>query len=376
MHVIHVRNVCQALPEGLEYLLREGVREQSRAGSVIVAPGPVTTVYERPGERVLFSEVRDANPFFHLYEAIWMLAGRRESASLTRYVRNFSQFAEDDGEIHGAYGHRWRTAFGYDQLDHVVETLRRDPSSRQCVIQMWDGRDECIELVGGETIDQTGQNDLRGSWRDRPCNTHVYLRVRKVVVDQNWNSSTADPLTNSVLDMQVCCRSNDMILGGYGANAVHFSVLLEYLAARIGVGVGRYYQTSWNYHVYESEIERLRKRHEACGSHHSLEKELLADRYSTPRAPGGSLVEPEPMFSYPKEVDEDVRRFCAWHDLDDHGSFDAIENYWFQTTAWRAARAHKYFRERDFVLALQMANNIEAEDWRIACTEWIQRRKK
>jgi hypothetical protein len=51
--------------------------------------------------------------------------------------------------------------------------------------------------------------------------------------------------------MQVNCRSNDIIWGAYGANAVHFSFLQEWLAWAIGVRVGVFYQVSFNYHIYE-----------------------------------------------------------------------------------------------------------------------------
>jgi thymidylate synthase len=58
-----------------------------------------------------------------------------------------------------------------------------------------------------------------------------------------------------VLDLTVLCRSNDVVWGAYGANAVHFSVLQEYLAGRIGVDVGVMYQFSNNYHGYVDGAE-------------------------------------------------------------------------------------------------------------------------
>ena len=45
-------------------------------------------------------------------------------------------------------------------------------------------------------------------------------------------------IKNGRLQMTVHCRSNDIIWGTYGANAVHFSILQEYVAARIGVDLG------------------------------------------------------------------------------------------------------------------------------------------
>jgi Thymidylate synthase len=364
MHVIHARNVRDALPQGLRHLEQCGVVEESRAGPVIVAPWPVITVYEVPQERVLLAPCRDANPFFHLAEAIWMLAGRDDAAFLNEYVRDFgARFAEPDGRIHDAYGRRWRGALGFDQLDHVVETLRRDPTSRRCVIQMWD-------CYGG-----MNQQDLTGSWKTRPCNTHVYLRVLAEV--------------EPVLDVTLCCRSNDMILGGYGANAVHFSILQEYLACRIGVAVGRLHQVSNNYHVYLSEVERLARRvddrqdldwrWQLCSVAAACEDSALEIDQRPPA--------PAPLFTEPGILDSDlldlvraVDDLCGWGG-DELSKFvsprpGSLTNAPLRTTIWRALRAHRMHRLGHSDTAMEDAHGIEDPEWRRACVEWLQRRAK
>lgn len=345
MKTLEVRNVCQALSLCVEYLLSSGRPEKSRAGDVIVAPFPVMTITRQPTERVLLSRVRDANPFFHLYEAMWMLGGREDSAPLNEFVRDFGRsYGEGDGRVHGAYGRRWRTALGFDQLSFVVETLGRDPTSRQCVIQMWDSSAYAYRQ-------SVGHDDLRGSWRDRPCNTHCYLRV-----------------LDGALDLTVCCRSNDMILGAHGANAVHFSVLQEYLAARIGVRVGFMYQLSNNAHAYVAELDRLRDR---AARHHSvnLSGALWRDLYSEKN------LRTTPLFDVPDRIDEDVGKFLAWYDCY-APTVPKYANRWFSTTLTPVVVAHKAFKVRDYDWALRSAGNVEAEDWRMACAEWIERRAK
>lgn len=236
MHTIDVRNVHEALPEGIHHLHHYGVRTESRVGDVLVSPGPVMTVYRNPTERVLFWPERDANPFFHLMEALWMLAGRQDVAWLERFNSHMWAFSDDGIKFHGAYGFRWRNHFmedyGVDQLEYVVRLLSNNPKTRRAVIQMWDApEDLCVD-------EKTASLDI-------PCNTHIYLRVRDVGPDRR------------VLDMTVCCRSNDIIWGAYGANAVHFSVLQEYLAAKLGLYVGILYQLSNNYHAYVDIFEKM-----------------------------------------------------------------------------------------------------------------------
>lgn len=350
MKVVNVRNVSEAWGL-LEDTLRDARPEQTRAGPALVAPCPVTTVYERPTERVLFCPARDANPFFHLMEALWMLAGRSDARFLDRYVADFGKrFAEPDGFIHGAYGYRWRNGMGtIDQLHKVVDKLRANPSDRQAVIQMWD---------------QRFWNDLAGEWKDRPCNTHVYLRVRRgrptEFVADGPGPIEQRPVSQYVLDLTVLCRSNDAVWGAYGANAVHFSVLQEYLAARIGVGVGVLYQVSNNFHVYEDVWSRVRPTHQQ-----QMEAESVT-------------IGCAPMFDVPERIDEDLTALMDWHENLWGGGAErrpVFHNSWFGDTARRVARA--WFSRRavgSLDAALAMARGIGCPAWRAACMEWLQRR--
>lgn len=341
MRVVNVRNVTQAwrrLPE----TLRDAQEMPSRGGAVLVCPEPVATVYSMPTDRVLLDPARDANPFFHLVEALWMLAGRERADDLTPYVRDFAQYAEPDGVIHGAYGARWRKMHAsVDQLDVIVHKLRTNPSDRQAVLQMWDMVYNC---------------DLDGDWKDRPCNTHAYFRVRRVGSIRGGEVTYDD-----VLDMTVCCRSNDMIFGGYGANAVHFSVLQEYLAARIGVDVGTYTQLSNNFHVY---------------------KDVWARRQ--PSAFGHVSLPCAPMFTVPTTADRDVEALMLWHDevIRHDGLYTsnldvpAFGSPWFLETAVPMIIAHAYHRQGSLGTALGFAEQVSCPAWRRAATEWLERRRR
>lgn len=228
MHVIKVRNVQQAYQLGLKYIQQAGTPEQSRQGPVLVAPGPVTTVYLHPDERVLLDVKRDCNPFFHLMEAIWMLAGRDDVASMKYYVKRMESFSDDKERFHAAYGHRWRKHFASDQLIGIINELRSNRGSRRAVLGMWDP-----------------SADLNKNGLDFPCNTSCFFRVRENPENEGRN----------YLDMTICNRSNDIIWGAYGANAVHMSIMMEFVAMMVGVEVGIMYQVSNNYHAYQETLE-------------------------------------------------------------------------------------------------------------------------
>jgi thymidylate synthase len=335
MHSLVVGNVCEALSHGYQLIMNEGILEESRAGDVLVMPCPVFTITTHPQQRVLFSEVRDANPFFHLYESIWMLGGRRDSLSLNDFIKTFgARYGEADGTVHDAYGYRWRIHFGFDQLDYIIGKMRETPYTRQCVLQMWDAM----------TAD-----DLMGNWHSRPCNTHIYTRIHE-----------------DKLDITVCCRSNDLIWGAHGANAVHFSVLQEYLAARIGVKVGVMYQLSNNYHAYLSEIEKMQTRIHTLGD--DMHRNLYSEDFR-----------PMPMFEKSSDIDKDIYLFLQrMYDVNvlHAGYYAGYSNSWFADVLSLAIAAHRDFKGRRYSDALRKADKIQASDWRVACSEWIQRHEK
>lgn len=326
MLTIYAENVNDAYDKAIIQMERIGVRSDSRNGGVTVAPHPVMTVYEKPWERVLFNRYRDANPFFHFFECIWMMAGMRDGRWLDRFVGDFSsRYGEPhlDNMIWGAYGHRWRFQFGVDQLNTVVNRLRKDPNDRRVVIQMWDAHSD---LYNPNELDpETGQPHTEP--RDVPCNTAVYLRI-----------------VNGALDMTVTCRSNDIVWGAYGANAVHFSFLQEYLAGRIGVKIGKYYQLSNNWHVYDGVSEKFKR---------------------------------DPITVYPRTVqignnwdhwDDDLGKFV--HDPTN----TSFMNVWFLWVARPMWETHRLWKEGRRTEALRMVEQVQAHDWRMATTEWMKRR--
>jgi thymidylate synthase len=356
MHLIRARNVNRALGYGLA-LMDNPLHfdyETSRNGPVRVANVPVTTVTQRPMERVLFSPMRKANPFFHLFESLWMLAGRNDLPWLAQFNKRMAEYSDDGGKTQpAAYGHRWRVYFSTDQIENIVLHLRDDPSSRRAVLAMWDGGSK------------KGYGDLsaaiHGS-KDVPCNTHCYFRVR-----------------DGELHMTVCCRSNDLWWGAHGANAVHFSVLLEYMAARIGVRVGTMTQISNNYHVYTDVV---------AGFPEKIEDILKNDRYSLDVAEGA--VNQTPMF-FPHSMDAFEQDLPKFMEYAASPCEDPAQKY-----AWREASPtlshpfmagvaipmlhvwdlHKMGDYDAAAAGCDYIGNAGNCDWRVACAEWIERASK
>lgn len=347
---ITATSINNAVDEGFHWLAAAGVEEDSRNGKVIVSPEPVLTTYTQPMYRVLFSPLRDANPFLHLFESLWMLAGRNDVAWPAQFAKQMSKYSDDGVTLHGAYGHRWRRYFGYDQLEWIVLGLEVNPDSRREVLTMWDAG----STYEGEPVECSGDLYVGGhGGKDVPCNTHAYFDLR-----------------GGSLNMTVMQRSGDALWGVYGANAVHFSILLEYMAAWLAVPVGVYRQFTSNFHVYPASLdnnkflpeegpkERIRQLAVDAGSH---------DYYKPER----NYVEAFPLVN--SEIDswdKDLQRFMA----NPTQLGECYTDQFFYGVA-RPMYMAWYERKQKLSSGMQWANRVVAEDWRRACVEWIERRE-
>ena len=344
MLTIVARNVTEALHIGLSNLKNYGEWHKTRTGKVLEYPEPVVTQYKYPKERVLFSPTRDANPFFHLFEALWMLGGQEDVAYVKFFNKRMEDYSDDGWRLHGAYGYRWRNYFHTDQLNRVVNHLTRSPASRRAVVSMWDPEDLVRAM---------------GSYSDIPCNTHIYFKRK-----------------NDELNMTVLCRSNDIIWGAYGANAVHFSILQEYIASQIGIKVGGYYHFSDSYHAYEEPFNKVST---ILGLYDG--GQLWYDSYLG-LSPNGKHYTPAPIFENKNQANRDIDKFLRYtrtfinNEVGFPSSFPKYANKFFTNTA------HKMFSAwysgqilREYEDALSTAKEIEALDWKKASIEWLERRK-
>lgn len=217
---IYGSTVGQVYKEALIKIAMHGYAEDTRGGKVLTVEEPVVLTLTNPLSRVLWNPQRNANPFFHIMETVWMLAGRNDVKFLTLFNPRMAEFA-DNGAINGAYGYRWRNPI--EQIAMVAQVLNASPNTRQAVIAMWDP-----DLDLGTTVN------------DRPCNTHIYFRILR-----------------GRLNMTVCNRSNDLIWGMLGANVVHMTYLHELVARMINKPLGEYMVFTNNLHIYERHWKLL-----------------------------------------------------------------------------------------------------------------------
>ena len=125
---------------------------------------------------------RKMYPHIAAAEAAWMLMGTQDAEFINNIApKLWSKFTEN-GIIVSAYGYRIRHHFSsMDQINKALYMLRKEPSSRQNIICLWD---PALDAVFPQ--------------KNVPCIVMVTLNV--------------DPSSNR-LAMHVYIRSSDLILG-------------------------------------------------------------------------------------------------------------------------------------------------------------------
>ena len=177
MHQLIADTLDDLLVKVFPKILQNGQRVKASKGWNRELSGVVLEL-RNPLARLSRSETK-GTVFSCLGETLWYLAGSNELEFIKYYIGIYGKFAESDGTIHGAYGPRlFDMRSGVNQVENVIKLLRRKPSSRQAVVQLFNAE------------------DLLKDYNDIPCTCTMQFLVRK-----------------GSLHLLVHMRSNDAFLG-------------------------------------------------------------------------------------------------------------------------------------------------------------------
>jgi len=326
----------------------QGIPSTSRNGYVLRFQHPVTITVDRPWQKVVTCPKRDANPFFHLIEAMAMLNNFNDVELLSALAANMKNFS-DNGETYNAfYGTRLRNWHMHDdghlptdQLERVIAMLKADPTTRHAVAQIWDVADNYKDT------------------KDKACNLCLVFEV-----------------VNGKLNMTSYNRSNDAIWGGVtGANIVHLPFFQEYVTCALGLKVGWWSHTAANLHVYtrNPKWEALRD----TIKHPSEALVKPAQYYEQAQPLVSQLFNQGQQSSFDAECRDLLNMMLSAIQTGNLSSMagKVLSNPFLRDTVAQAFLAwFCHSRFKDSTTALDTASHIACSDWRQACTEWLTRR--
>jgi thymidylate synthase len=209
-------------------IMRHGEEVGSRMGDRTMERCHESWALANPLKREITVPGRGASLPAQIAETMWVLDGRNDVEWLSAYLPRAADFSDDGKTWRGGYGPRLRTAEGYaepvDQLAHVVNVLREDPTSRRAVISLYD-----------PSVDTEPGKDI-------PCNNWLHFTSRL-----------------GKLDLHVVARSNDLIWGWSGINQFEWSTLQEIVAHLLGLRVGDLHFTVGSLHIYDRHWGKARE---------------------------------------------------------------------------------------------------------------------
>lgn len=316
---------------------------ESRVGTVYRFDKPVCITYENPQQCVLLNPYRDANPFFHMYEALWMLAGRNDLAPLKYYVSTFDQFSDDGETLNGAYGYRW---YQGSQIPGIIEHLKAFPNSRRAVLQMWNVEDDFWKIgFANDSTKYFNSTDFPAS-KDVCCNLCVCFAIKY-----------------GRLQMTVYNRSNDLIWGTLGANAVHFAFLQAFIANKLEIPTGRYHQITNDLHFYKERWEPSKW----------LTHYQNRTQFSSPK--GYQNIFPISAQHFGPRLEDKLYEFTKHHS----NKANAYQKNWYDPylndVASPLLHAFHMHKERAYGECEYWLNKVKSKDWQLAGKSWIEQRK-
>lgn len=254
--------VNEALVEMCKKLLQYGVKREmhgfqaSTASACYEMPGPVVIEITDPTARQVLIPERKWNKVLPMAESLWMVLGSNDLDDLPgHFVRSIYNFSDDGHTWRGGYAPRLRGYTGIsnqyyrslnsysirkmedkakdsfvtiDQLKYVIETLSKEPTSRQALITIHDPAKD--SQLGLKT-------------KDIPCTRSLHFMI-----------------VDGKLNLYVWMRSNDAVFGFSAVNLYNFTLMQQYVAKILGVPLGSYYHIADNFHYYENKkdlVEQL-----------------------------------------------------------------------------------------------------------------------
>lgn len=174
---------------------------------------------ENPTNKIITNEERNWNEEYAAAEWAWYLSGDPKIKTLGKLYGKipaiWKRMADKNGKVNSNYGYQWKR---HDQLENVINILKKDPNTRQAAISIYDAK------------------ELPQYTYDTPCTYAVQFTI-----------------VQSKLYMSVYMRSNDLWYG-FCNDQYQFASLQEMVAERLNLPVGTYYHHAHNLHLYNDKI--------------------------------------------------------------------------------------------------------------------------
>lgn len=147
---------------------------------------------------------------FMLAEAAWILSGDNRVGTISPFSQQIKRFSDDGARFFGAYGPKF-----IEQMSYVVSTLRKDPGSRQAVINIWREQprttSDCPCTLSWQYLVRAGHlhmvATMRSSdaWTGWPIDVFTFsMTAAAIAIELRVaNPKTGEPAPSTFLDLKL-----------------------------------------------------------------------------------------------------------------------------------------------------------------------------
>jgi thymidylate synthase len=218
---ISAPTVDDLLRRVLEKLVDSNNRIKPSRGAATELTGVLLEI-TNPRARLSRTETK-GKLFSCLGELCWYLAKTNELSFIAHYLSHYREESDDGHTVYGAYGPRLFNMRRNDQIGNVIDLLRRKPTSRQAVIQLFDAA------------------DIAKNRKGIPCTCTFQFLIR-----------------DRRLHMLTNMRSNDAFLG-LSHDIFSFTMLQEIVSRTLSVEIGTYKHAVGSLHLYDRNKQAARR---------------------------------------------------------------------------------------------------------------------
>lgn len=154
-------------------------------------------------------------------ELKWYWSADNRCDTIGQYAKMWLRLTDDGVTNNSAYGYILFKKYGFNQLEQIIELLKKDRNSRRAVLNISD-----------PTIDRINTKDMQ-------CTIAIQFVVR-----------------GNKINTTVYMRSNDVYFG-LPYDYIFFMSLATYIAARLGLRVGTYTHVATSMHMYERDVSKF-----------------------------------------------------------------------------------------------------------------------
>jgi thymidylate synthase len=201
------------------YDLLNGTDEshESRDGEVHSEVINAITIIKDPTKNIMKDPVRNLSMRYGIGELLWYLSANNKLSQIQKYTKGWDRMTDDGETVNSNYGYCIAKKYGFDQLEFVINELKKNPNSRRAVIHIKEPSDKPSKDVN--------------------CTVCLQFFIRE-----------------GKLYMTAYMRSND-IWFGFPYDVFQFTCLQIYLSMVLEVELGTYTHVAGSLHLYERDVK-------------------------------------------------------------------------------------------------------------------------